>query len=98
MQACRPARPRMSWLRKHRLQRRRLLLPDLVCVHTPPCVRPHSTLCACAQVLEQMSGIPTAHYHAGMTPKQRLNVQNDWRCGIVHVVVSSVDCKLPSTC
>jgi bloom syndrome protein len=29
--------------------------------------------------------ISAAHYHAGMTPKQRMQVQNDWRTGRVQV-------------
>ncbi|GIL50662.1 hypothetical protein Vafri_6791 [Volvox africanus] len=36
------------------------------------------------------SGIRAAHYHAGMTPKQRTQVQNKWRDGEVAVVVATI--------
>ena len=32
----------------------------------------------------------SAHYHAGMTPKQRMEVQNAWRGGVVQVVVATI--------
>ncbi|GFR41109.1 hypothetical protein Agub_g1704, partial [Astrephomene gubernaculifera] len=34
--------------------------------------------------------IRAAHYHAGMTPKQRTQVQNRWRDGEVAVVVATI--------
>jgi superfamily II DNA helicase RecQ len=38
-----------------------------------------------AAYLTQHGGISAAHYHAGMTPKQRTRVQNEWRAGNVQV-------------
>lgn len=34
----------------------------------------------CAQ---DEGGLRAQHYHAGMTPAQRISVQNRWRCGAV---------------
>ena len=53
--------------------------PPLPCIpdalaHSPPCMLP------CLQI-RQYTDISAAHYHAGMTPKQRMQVQNDWRDG-----------------
>lgn len=40
-------------------------------------------------ILEQ-GGITSAFYHAGMTPKQRMEVQNEWSSGEVQVVVATI--------
>ena len=37
-----------------------------------------------AQIREH-ADVPAAHYHAGMTPAQRMRVQNDWRAGRTQV-------------
>jgi hypothetical protein len=34
--------------------------------------------------------VRAGHYHAGMTPKQRTEVQNLWRSGVVQVVVATI--------
>ena len=44
-----------------------------------------------ANLLGQDEGEIAAHgYHAGMTPKQRVKVQNDWRRGELQVVVATI--------
>ncbi|PRW57979.1 ATP-dependent DNA helicase Q-like 1 isoform A [Chlorella sorokiniana] len=43
-----------------------------------------------AATIRQYTDISAAHYHAGMTPKQRMQVQNDWRTGAVKVVVATI--------
>ncbi|KAI7836066.1 hypothetical protein COHA_010035 [Chlorella ohadii] len=43
-----------------------------------------------AATIRQFTDISAAHYHAGMTPKQRMQVQNDWRTGAVKVVVATI--------
>lgn len=43
-----------------------------------------------AQAIRTHTDIAAAHYHAGMTPKQRTAVQNDWRTGAVRVVVATI--------
>ena len=30
------------------------------------------------------------HYHAGMTPKQRIKVQREWQCGRLHLVCATI--------
>lgn len=40
---------------------------------------------AVAAQIRELTGVPAAHYHAGMTPGQRMAVQNDWRAGRVKV-------------
>ncbi|KAF5836756.1 P-loop containing nucleoside triphosphate hydrolase protein [Dunaliella salina] len=47
----------------------------------------------CEQVsrgLAELAGIRSSHYHAGMTPKQRMKVQEDWQRGIIQVIVSTI--------
>ena len=34
--------------------------------------------------------IAACNYHAGMTPKQRIQVQNQWRSGALQVVVATI--------
>ena len=34
--------------------------------------------------------IAACDYHAGMTPKQRIQVQNQWRSGVLQVVVATI--------
>ena len=34
--------------------------------------------------------IAAGNYHAGMTPKQRIQVQNQWRAGVLQVVVATI--------
>ncbi len=34
--------------------------------------------------------IAACNYHAGMTPKQRMQVQNQWRSGVLQVVVATI--------
>ena len=34
--------------------------------------------------------IAASNYHAGMTPKQRIQVQNQWRSGVLQVVVATI--------
>ncbi|KAJ9510093.1 hypothetical protein QJQ45_015561, partial [Haematococcus lacustris] len=36
------------------------------------------------------AGVRSGFYHAGMTPKQRMQVQNDWRSGAIQVVVATI--------
>ena len=43
-----------------------------------------------AALITQHTGVPAAHYHAGMTPRQRTQVQNDWREGRARVVVATI--------
>ncbi|KAK9835234.1 hypothetical protein WJX81_007757 [Elliptochloris bilobata] len=43
-----------------------------------------------AAYLRNEGGLRAQHYHAGMTPSQRINVQNRWRCGAVQVVVATI--------
>lgn len=38
-----------------------------------------------AAEIRERTGVPAAHYHAGMTPGQRMQVQNDWREGRIQV-------------
>ena len=38
-----------------------------------------------AAQIRQYTDVTAAHYHAGLTPKQRMTVQNDWRSGKVQV-------------
>ena len=45
--------------------------------------------CPTRSILEQ-GGITSAFYHAGMTPKQRMEVQNEWSSGEVQVVVATI--------
>ena len=35
-------------------------------------------------------GVAAHHYHAGMTPRQRVDVQNRWRSGELQVVVATI--------
>lgn len=34
--------------------------------------------------------IAASNYHAGLTPKQRIQIQNQWRRGEVQVVVATI--------
>jgi len=43
-----------------------------------------------ANLIFKKTGIPARHYHAGMTPKQRTEVQNAWRQGHVRVVAATI--------
>ncbi|CAL8468018.1 g7557 [Coccomyxa elongata] len=43
-----------------------------------------------AAYLKEKGDIAAHCYHAGMTPKQRVKVQNDWRKGDVQVVVATI--------
>ena len=43
-----------------------------------------------AYVVKEKGEIAAHCYHAGMTPKQRVRVQNDWRKGDVQVVVATI--------
>jgi RecQ family ATP-dependent DNA helicase len=43
-----------------------------------------------AQQIRDGVGVEAYHYHAGMTPKQRTQVQNDWRSGKITVVVATI--------
>ena len=43
-----------------------------------------------AKVIREELEVPAAHYHAGMTPKQRIMVQNSWRSGLIKVVVATI--------
>ena len=36
-----------------------------------------------AGAIRECTGLEAAHYHAGMPPKARMQVQNDWRQGKV---------------
>ncbi len=40
--------------------------------------------------LLENEGIRSAHYHAGMTPKNRMDIQNKWRSGEFQVVVATI--------
>jgi len=55
----------------------------------------------CEQTAEvlQNAGVSCRHYHAGMTPLQRMKVQNDWRAGALHCIVATVSeqAGLPSS-
>lgn len=49
--------------------------------------------CECSQkgLCAQNEGeIAACNYHAGMTPKQRIQVQNQWRSGVLQVVVATI--------
>lgn len=37
-------------------------------------------------VVQEQGGLRAQHYHAGMTPAQRIDVQNRWRCGKLQVL------------
>lgn len=41
-------------------------------------------------MLNNAAGVPSAHYHAGMTPGQRTAVQNKWRSGEIKVVAATI--------
>ena len=41
-------------------------------------------------MLRDSGGITAEFYHAGMTPKQRMSVQNAWRTGEIQVVVATI--------
>lgn len=41
-------------------------------------------------MVNNAAGIPSAHYHAGMTPGQRTAVQNKWRSGEIKVVAATI--------
>ncbi|KAL6785285.1 RECQ1 [Auxenochlorella protothecoides x Auxenochlorella symbiontica] len=43
-----------------------------------------------AAAIRDCTGTSAAHYHAGMTPRARMQVQNDWRQGRVSVVVATI--------
>jgi RecQ family ATP-dependent DNA helicase len=43
-----------------------------------------------ACMLNDAAGVPSAHYHAGMTPGQRTAVQNKWRSGEIKVVAATI--------
>lgn len=43
-----------------------------------------------AKLIDDLAGIPAAFYHAGMTPGQRMDVQNRWRSGEVRVVAATI--------
>ncbi len=43
-----------------------------------------------ANLINKKTGIPARHYHAGMTPKQRTEVQNAWRRGEIKVVAATI--------
>ncbi|KAI3425882.1 hypothetical protein D9Q98_007855 [Chlorella vulgaris] len=53
------------------------------------CLSRDNTETVAAQIREQ-TDVSAAHYHAGMTPKQRMQVQNDWRTGRCKVVVATI--------
>ena len=36
-------------------------------------------------MLQDEGGLKAAAYHGGMTPKDRMQVQNDWRTGLTQV-------------
>lgn len=36
--------------------------------------------------MQEEGGLRAQHYHAGMTPKQRIDVQNRWRSGGLQVL------------
>ncbi len=40
--------------------------------------------------LQNEGEIAACNYHAGMTPKQRIQVQNQWRSGVLQVVVATI--------
>ncbi|KAK9817076.1 hypothetical protein WJX72_009158 [[Myrmecia] bisecta] len=43
-----------------------------------------------ARYLQEQGAIPSRHYHAGLTPKQRVEAQNKWQSGQVQVVVATI--------
>jgi RecQ family ATP-dependent DNA helicase len=43
-----------------------------------------------AALISKKANIPARHYHAGMTPKQRTEVQNAWRQGHIKVVAATI--------
>ncbi|CAL5219887.1 g1811 [Coccomyxa viridis] len=43
-----------------------------------------------ASYLKNEGEIAACNYHAGMTPKQRIQVQNQWRSGVLQVVVATI--------
>ncbi|KAI8105025.1 hypothetical protein M9435_000198 [Picochlorum sp. BPE23] len=45
---------------------------------------------AMACMLNNVAGVPSAHYHAGMTAGQRTAVQNKWRKGDIKVVAATI--------
>ena len=38
-----------------------------------------------AAQIREACGVTAAHYHAGLTPRERTRVQNDWRTGVTRV-------------
>jgi RecQ family ATP-dependent DNA helicase len=45
---------------------------------------------AMACMINAISGVPAAYYHAGMTPGQRTAVQNKWKAGEIKVVAATI--------
>ena len=43
-----------------------------------------------AAIIRQSAGVSAKHYHAGLTPKQRTEVQNSWRSGEIKVVSATI--------
>ena len=43
-----------------------------------------------AHMIANATGVPARHYHAGMTSKQRTEVQNQWRRGDIRVVAATI--------
>jgi bloom syndrome protein len=42
------------------------------------------------QIVQESGGIASSNYHAGLTPKQRVRIQNQWRTGELQVVVATI--------
>ncbi len=77
----------------HRQRHYSLRLPRVIKHHLkmPRLPAPAAQGRACpAPVLQEHGGIAARHYHAGMTPKQRMGVQNAWRSGRHQVVVATI--------
>lgn len=43
-----------------------------------------------SNMINSIAGVSAAHYHAGMTPGQRTNIQNKWREGSIKVVAATI--------
>ena len=57
------------------------------------CGQSLGTACLSEDVIAGMQNegeIAACNYHAGMTPKQRIQVQNQWRSGVLQVVVATI--------
>ena len=40
--------------------------------------------------MQERGELQAYHYHAGLTPKQRIKVQREWHCGRLQVVCATI--------